>query len=80
MRCGCGLLSLLFILGLYALFCVHVYAFVVVICPLIKSRFGIKLGLLWIIVGLTIIYGIVFNHFWAMILKPGSSKDQKVIE
>ena len=68
------------IVGLYALIGVHCYAFVEVICPLIKKRLGTELGLTWIAVGLVLLFNIVFNHFWAMTIKPGGPKDQKMIE
>lgn len=80
MRAGFSLVSFTLALALYAIIGVHFYAFVVVICPLIKGRMGTELGLVWIAVGLSLCYGIVFNHFWAMVIKPGSTKDQKIIE
>ena len=67
-------------LGLYALCGLHFYAFVKVISPLLKRRLGDKFGILWIAVGLIILYNIFFNHFWAMVIKPGSPKDLKMIE
>ena len=70
-----GLFGILLCLGLYALIGFHFYAFIVVVCPLIKLRLGTEMGLTWIAVGLAILYNIVFNHFWAMVIKPGSSKD-----
>ena len=69
---SCGILGLMLVLGLYALLATHIYAFVVVICPLIKSRLGSELGLVWIVVGFALFYNIIFNHFWAMVIKPGS--------
>lgn len=38
------------------------------------------MGMLWISVGLIILYNILFNHFWAMVIKPGSPKDQKIVQ
>lgn len=67
-------------LGLYAIIGVHFYAFIEVICPLMKSRLGTEMGLVWIGVGLAILFNILFNHFWAMVIKPGGSRDQKRIE
>ena len=61
MRGGCTLLSLILVLGLYALIGTHFYAFIVVVCPLMKSRLGTELGLVWIVVGLALLYGIIFN-------------------
>ena len=67
-------------LGLYGLIGTHVYAFIYVVCPLMKFRLGTELGLTWLAVGLIILYNILFNHFWAMVIKPGSPKDLKLIE
>ena len=66
--------------ALYYLIGLHFYAFINVICPLLKKRFGTELGLLWAIVGLVIVFNIVYNHFLAMILKPGQPSDVKMIE
>ena len=71
MRC----LGLLLSVGLYVLLTVHVYAFFGIICTVLKKRLGVPFGLLWIAIGLTLLYNIVFNHFFAMTLKPGSPKD-----
>lgn len=68
------------VFGLYALVAMHVYAYFTVITPLLKNRIGTELGIVWIIVGLTLVYNIVFNHFYAVILKPGSPVDTKMIE
>ena len=80
MQSCCSLVGLTLVVGLYAIIAVHFYAFILVICPLLKSRLGTELGMLWITVGLVLLFNIVFNHFWAMVLKPGSSKDQRAIE
>ena len=80
MRCCFNLFGIALCLGLYALIGFHFYAFIVVVCPLIKLRLGTEMGLMWIAVGMTILYNLVFNHFWAMVIKPGSSKDQHFIE
>jgi len=68
------------VVGLYVLVAVHVYAFFTVITPLLKNRVGTYFGLLWIVVGLALVYNIVFNHFWAVVLKPGGPQDTKNIE
>ena len=68
------------VVGLYVLVAMHVYAYFTVITPLLKNRIGTELGIVWIIVGLTLVYNIVFNHFYAVILKPGSPTDTKMIE
>ena len=68
------------VFGLYAIVALHVYAYFTVITPLLKNRIGTNFGLIWIVVGLTLVYNIVFNHFYAVILKPGSPLDTKAIE
>ena len=50
------------------------------ISPLLKRRFGTELGLIWITVGLVLVYNIVYNHFFAMIIKPGSPSDLRKTE
>lgn len=67
-------------IGLYYLVGLHFYAFFTVITPLLKSRLGTGMGLLWIVVGLTLVFNIVFNHWYAMVLKPGGPTEQQMIE
>ena len=62
-------------LFLYFLIGLHFYAFIEVLCPLMKARLGTELGLTWIAVGLVILFNILFNHFWAMTIKPGGPID-----
>ena len=76
----CSFFSLLMAAGLYAIIFAHFYGFIKVVCPLIKLRAGTELGMTWLAVGLVILYNILFNHFWAMMIKPGSPKDLKLIE
>ena len=68
------------VVGLYCIVVLHIYAYFTVITPLLKNRIGTNFGLIWIVVGLTLVYNIVFNHFYAVILKPGSPTDTKMIE
>ena len=75
MRFFCWTVGTCLSLGLYALIGVHVYAFIEVVCPLIKWRLGTELGLVWLAVGLVLLFNIVFNQFWAMVIKPGSPRD-----
>ena len=51
-----------------------------VIAPLLKKRLGTELGLIWCVIGLVLVYNIVYNHFFAMLLKPGGPKDLRDIE
>ena len=79
-RKACSLFGLMMALGLYALIGLHFYAFIKVVCPLIPLRTGEELGMTWLAVGLVILYNILFNHFWAMMIKPGSPSDLRMIE
>ena len=80
MRSACWSFGLILVIGIYILLGLHFYAFIEVICPLIKKRLGTELGLVWLAVGLILLFNIVFNQFWAMVIKPGSPADQKMIE
>ena len=73
-------LGLVLCFSLYAILATHVYAFFTIITPLLQKRFGTNLGLVWIIVGLALLYNIVWNHVLAAILKPGSTIDMREIE
>ena len=67
-------------LGLYLLLAVHTYAYFTVIAWLLKKRFGTAFGLLWTGIGLSLLYNIIFNHFLAMVIKPGGPRDLEKIE
>ena len=75
MRSCCGLVGAFLVVLLYSLIGLHFYAFLTVIAPLLKSRLGEKLGMIWVAVGLTLLFNIMFNHFWATVIKPGGPKD-----
>ena len=77
---GMSIVSVALVLGLYALIGTHFYAYITILCPLLRSRLGEQMGMLWVTVGLCLLYNILFNHFWAMVIKPGGPKDQKMIE
>ena len=68
------------VIGMNALVVVHLYAFFVVICPLLKDRIGTKFGLIWVAVGLSLYFNLVWNHVLASILKPGGPSDTRRIE
>ena len=61
-------------LGLYALVAAHTYAFLNCIMPALKKRMGKAFTIAWCAVGLVILYNLCFNHFFAMVTKPGSPK------
>ena len=67
-------------LGLYVLVFVHAYAFFEVIAIVLKKRVGTPFGLVWCGIGLCLLYNILFNHFLAMMVKPGSPQDLLKIE
>jgi hypothetical protein len=73
-------LGVILAVGLYALLSVHVYAYFVVIATVLKKRLGTEFGLLWIAIGLSLLYNIIFNHFFAMIIKGGTPNDLEKIE
>ena len=73
-------LGLSLVCGLYFLVGLHFETYIRIISPLLKKRFGTELGLIWTVVGLVIVYNIVYNHFFAMILKPGSPSDLRKVE
>jgi len=66
--------------ALYAIITLHLYAYFKVMTKLLYLRLGTELGLVWIAVGLTLAYNIVYNHFFAMMIKPGSPTDLIEIE
>ena len=59
----------------YLILSAHIYGYFLVVAPLLKKRLGVAFGLLWIAIGMTLIYNIVFNHFWAMFIRPGNPQD-----
>ena len=80
MRAACWSFGAFLVSAVYVMLGFHCYAFIEVICPLIKKRLGTELGLVWLAVGLVLLFNIVFNYWWAMVIKPGSPADQKMIE
>jgi hypothetical protein len=70
--CMCG--------GLYGLVGIHTYAFFKIIAHLIMKRIGTAFGLVWIAIGLSLVYNICYNHFLAMMIRPGNVDDLKMIE
>ena len=67
-------------LGLYALLGAHVHTWFTVIALVIKKRLGTYFSLVWIGIGLSLLYNIVFNHFLAMVIKPGGPRELIKIE
>jgi hypothetical protein len=72
------LMGPLFVLGLYFLLGIHVYAYFTVTLFVLKKRTGTVFGLIWVAIGLTLVYNIFFNHFCATFIKPGGPAHLKV--
>ena len=72
--------SYFLIIGLYALIVLHFYSYIKVVSPLLKKRLGTNFGMTWVAIGLILLYNIVYNHWMAMIIKPGSVEDIKLVE
>lgn len=68
----------IFILFFYLLLSVHIYAHFAVVLFVLKKRLGVMFGLLWVAIGASLFYNIVYNQFFAMIVKAGGPKDLKV--
>jgi hypothetical protein len=66
--------------GLYTLIGAHAYAFFTIIARLILKRVGSAFGLVWIAIGISLVYNICYNHFLAMTVKPGNVNDLIMIE
>ncbi len=67
-----------FVIGFYLLLALHVYAYFTVILTVLKKRLGPEFGILWVAIGLILVYNITYNHFFATIIKPGGPSDLKV--
>lgn len=75
---GVRVLGPLFVLGFYGLIGLHLHAYFTVVLYVIKRRLGTIFGLIWVAIGLSLVYNIVYNHFLATFIKPGSPKDLRV--
>jgi hypothetical protein len=65
---------------LYFLVGLHCYAFFGFMLGPLKRRLGEEFTLLWIGIGLALLYNVWYNHFLAMLVKPGSPADLKNVE
>jgi len=65
---------------IYGLVGVNIYAWAVVVCPLLKTRLGTTFGMIWVAIGVVTAYNIIFNHLCATFIKPGSVVDTKRVE
>jgi hypothetical protein len=69
------LLGIGMVAGLYAVLTIHAYASFKVLTKLIPHRLGTEFGLVWVSIGVVLLYNIIYNHFFAMMIKPGSPSD-----
>jgi hypothetical protein len=67
-------------IGLYILLWVHTETFFSIIASVLKKRIGTQFGLLWTAIGLSLLYNIIWNHFLAMMIKPGGPADLQRVE
>lgn len=68
-------LGLALCLATYLVLTAHVLGFLTVIVKVIRKRLGVIFGLVWVAIGMILLYNIVFNHFFAMFIKPGGPQD-----
>jgi len=62
-------------LSVYGLVGIHVYGWLVVNAFLVQKRLGTFFGVVWVAIGLSLVYNIVFNHFCCTFIKPGCFED-----
>lgn len=62
-------------IALYLLVGLHVYTYFGYITQLQIKRLGTTFAFIWQSIGLILLYNVVYNHFLAMIIKPGGPKD-----
>jgi hypothetical protein len=67
-------------MALYVIVYFHAYAYFNVCVPAMKTRLGEHLTVGWSVIGVAILYNICFNHFFAMIVKPGNPTDLIKVE
>jgi len=72
------LIGPLFIVFFYLILSVHIYAHFAVVLFVLKKRLGVIFGLLWVAIGASLFYNIVYNQIFAMLVKAGGPKDLKV--
>jgi len=64
----------------YALAIAELFLILYVMTGPLKRRLGTPFSLLWFAVGIILYYNVMYNHFHAMVVKPGSPKDLKKTE
>jgi hypothetical protein len=73
-------LGMLLVIGTYFILSMHVYAYLTVIAVVLKRRLGVIFGLVWVAIGIALLYNIVFNHFWATVVRPGGPQELRINE
>ena len=77
---GMRMMGLAMSAGLYVLVSIHVYAYFTCLPTMLQRRLGDGYTLIWMGIGLALVYNICYNHFFAMMIKPGSIQDVKRVE
>ena len=72
---GMRILGPVLCIAVHSLILLQFYAYIKVISPLLHMRVGTPLGVTWMIVGLVLCYNTMYNHFFAMLIKPGGPKE-----
>lgn len=70
----------LMVIGVYSLIGLHVYAYVRFLVGPLYRRIGVWPAICWQMIGMVLCYNICYNHFLAMVIKPGSFGDLKRVE
>lgn len=64
----------------YLVLGLHAWGFFTVIAHVLKRRLGVFFGLVWVSIGIVLMYNIVFNYFWAIVVRPGGPQELKINE
>jgi hypothetical protein len=67
-----------FVLGFYIIISLHLFTHFGVTLLVLNKRLGAPFGLLWVAIGACLFYNVMYNHFFAMVVKPGGPNDLKV--
>ena len=67
-----------FCAALYYLMWRHTHVFLTIISKVLRKRLGVYFGMIWIGIGVIITFNVLFNHFMAMVIKPGGPTDLAV--
>jgi len=64
-----------FCCGLYYLIWLHFEAYLFIITKVLNKRLGNAFALVWVGIGLVLVFNVVWNHSLAMLIKPGGPLD-----